>query len=35
MKWFYNNMIGYWITLLAFSLCIAAVIYEVWLKGNL
>ncbi len=35
MKWLYNSMIGYWISLLTISLVIAAVIYEVWLKGNL
>ena len=35
MKWFYNSMIGYWISLLAISLGIAAIVYEVWLKGNL
>lgn len=35
MKWFINNMFGYWILLLVISLGAAAVIYEIWLKGRL
>ncbi len=35
MKWFYNSMIGYWITLLIISLGIAAAIYMFWLKDKL
>lgn len=34
MKWFINTMAGYWILLLTISLAAAAVIYEIWLKGN-
>jgi hypothetical protein len=32
MKWFINNMIGYWILLLAISLGLSAICYEVFLK---
>jgi len=35
MRWFIDSMIGYWVLLLAISLGIAAVIYEVWLRGSL
>ncbi len=35
MKWFINSMLGYWILLLAISLSTAAIIYELWLKGNI
>jgi hypothetical protein len=35
MRWFIDFMIGYWVLLLTFSLGVAAVIYEVWLRGNL
>lgn len=35
MRWFINSMLGYWVLLLAFSLGTAAVIYEIWLKGNI
>jgi len=35
MKWLYNSMIGYWITLLSISLVIAALIYIYWLKDKL
>ncbi len=35
MRWFIDSMIGYWILLLAISLGVAAVIYEVWLRGNI
>jgi hypothetical protein len=35
MRWFIDSMLGYWILLLAFSLGVSAVIYEVWLRGNL
>ena len=34
MRWFIDSMIGYWILVLVFSLAVAAVIYEFWLKGN-
>jgi len=34
MKWFYHSMIGYWVTLLAISLVIAAVIYLNWLQDK-
>lgn len=34
MKWFINNMFGYWILLLSISLGVALIIYEVWLKGR-
>ena len=32
MKWFIDSMVGYWILLLAISLGVAAMIYEVWLR---
>ena len=35
MKWFIDSMLGYWIMLLAVSLCAAIIIYEIWLKGTL
>ena len=35
MKWFIDSMIGYWVLLLAISLGIAAVIYELWLRDAL
>jgi hypothetical protein len=35
MRWFIDSMIGYWILLLAISLGAAAVVYEVWLRGNI
>ena len=35
MRWFIDSMIGYWVLLLAISLGVSAVIYEVWLKGNI
>jgi hypothetical protein len=35
LKWFINSMLGYWILLLAVSLCAATFIYEIWLKGTL
>jgi hypothetical protein len=35
MKWFIDSMLGYWILLLVVSLCAAAFIYEIWLKGTL
>jgi hypothetical protein len=35
MKWFIDSMLGYWILLLAVSLGTAALIYEVWLRGNI
>jgi hypothetical protein len=35
MRWFIDSMIGYWIMLLAISLGAAAVVYEVWLRGNI
>jgi len=35
MKWLYNSMIGYWITLLSISLVIAALIYIYWLKDKI
>lgn len=34
MRWFYHNMIGYWVTLLTISLVIAAVIYVNWLADK-
>jgi hypothetical protein len=34
MKWFINSMLGFWILLLAVSLGAAAIVYEVWLKGQ-
>lgn len=34
MRWFYHNMIGYWVTLLTISLGIAAVIYIYWLQDK-
>jgi hypothetical protein len=35
MKWFIDSMLGYWVLLLVVSLCAAAFIYEMWLKGTL
>lgn len=35
MKWFINNMFGYWVLLLILSLGVAAGIYEIWLKGRM
>jgi hypothetical protein len=35
MRWLYHTMIGYWILLLSISLGAAAIIYEVWLRGNI
>ena len=35
MKWLINSMLGYWIILLIISMGAAAVIYEVWLRGNI
>jgi hypothetical protein len=35
MKWFINSMLGYWILLLAISLGAAALVYEIWLKGQI
>lgn len=35
MKWFVNSMLGYWVLLLSISLAASAVIYEIWLKGNI
>jgi hypothetical protein len=35
MRWFIDSMVGYWILLLAISLGAAAVVYEVWLRGNI
>ena len=35
MRWFIDSMVGYWILLLAISLSAAAVVYEVWLRGNI
>jgi hypothetical protein len=35
MKWFINSMMGYWILLLSISCGVAAIIYELWLKGNM
>jgi hypothetical protein len=35
MRWFIDSMIGYWILLLSASLGVAAVIYEVWLRGSM
>ncbi len=32
MRWFIDNMFGYWIMLLVFSLGAAAVVYVLWLK---
>ena len=32
MKWFINSMIGWWLLLLAISLGISAVAYELFLK---
>jgi hypothetical protein len=32
MRWFIDNMIGYWILLLAISLGLSAIVYEVFLK---
>jgi hypothetical protein len=32
MRWFYDSMIGYWVLLLAISLCGSAIIYLVYLK---
>jgi|APCry1669188970_1035186.scaffolds.fasta_scaffold31126_2 hypothetical protein len=34
MRWFYHNMIGYWVSLLTISLVIAAVIYVNWLADK-
>lgn len=33
MRWFIDSMAGYWIMLLAVSLAVAAVIYEIWFRG--
>jgi hypothetical protein len=35
IRWFIDSMLGYWILLLAISLCAATFIYEIWLKGTL
>jgi hypothetical protein len=35
MRWFIDTMLGYWVLLLAISLGCAALVYEVWLKGNI
>jgi hypothetical protein len=35
MRWFIDSMVGWWILLLVVSLCAAAIIYEVWLRGNI
>jgi hypothetical protein len=35
MKWFVNSMLGYWALLLVISLGVAAIIYEIWLKGRM
>lgn len=35
MRWFIDSMVGWWILLLVVSLSAAAIIYEVWLKGNI
>jgi hypothetical protein len=32
MRWFIDSMIGYWVLLLAISLGVSAVIYEVYLR---
>ena len=34
MRWFYHNMIGYWVSLLTISLVISAVIYVNWLADK-
>jgi hypothetical protein len=34
MRWFYHNMIGYWISLLTISLVIAGFIYVKWLADK-
>ena len=34
MRWFYHNMIGYWVSLLTISLVIAGVIYVNWLADK-
>ncbi len=35
MKWLVNTMWGYWILLLVISLGLAALTYEIWLKGKI
>jgi len=35
LRWFVDSMLGYWILLLTISLAVAAVIYELWLKGRM
>jgi hypothetical protein len=35
MNWLINTMIGFWVLLLSISLGAAALIYEVWLRGNI
>lgn len=34
MRWFYHNMIGYWVSLLTISLIISGVIYVNWLADK-
>jgi len=35
MRWFIDNMIGYWVLLLAISLGTAGLIYVFWLKEHM
>ncbi|OPZ66767.1 MAG: hypothetical protein BWY82_02948 [Verrucomicrobia bacterium ADurb.Bin474] len=35
MRWFIDNMIGYWVLLLAISLSAAGLIYVFWLKEHM
>ena len=35
LRWFVESMFGYWVLLLTVSLGVAAVIYEMWLKGKI
>ena len=35
MKWFIDSMVGWWVLLLVVSWCAAAVVYELWLRGNI
>lgn len=34
MRWFYHNMIGYWVSLLTISLVISGFIYVNWLADK-
>lgn len=34
MRWFYHNMIGFWVSLLTISLGISALIYINWLHDK-